>query len=69
MESFIYYIHKIFQKTNIMESFIYYIRKIFQKTNISYLLIRTQTCEYQGVRNVSFSENSANVINEGSLCS
>ena len=25
--------------------------------NFSYLLIRTRTCSYQGVRNVSFSEN------------
>ena len=32
-------------------------RQISQKTNISYLLIRT--CAYQGVRNVSFSENLA----------
>ena len=32
--------------------------------NISYPLIRTRTCAYQGVRNVSFSENIANVLNE-----
>ena len=32
-------------------------RQIFRKTNISYLLIRTRTCAYQGVRNVRFSEN------------
>ena len=38
----------------------------FPKTNISYLLIRTRTCEYQGVRNVSFSEHCACVINEWS---
>ena len=31
------------------------IRKIFRKTNISYPLIRTRTCAYQGIRNVSFS--------------
>ena len=43
------------------------LQKIFQKTNISYPLIRTRTCAYQGVRDVSFSENFANVINEGSL--
>ena len=36
--------------------FIWYISKIFQKTDISYPLIRTRTCTYQGVRNVSFSE-------------
>ena len=40
-----------------------YIRKIFQKTNISEPLIRTRTCAYQGVRNVSFSENFAYVLN------
>ena len=28
----------------------------YRKTNISYLLIRTRTCAYQGVRNVCFSE-------------
>ena len=38
----------------------------FPKTNISYLLICTRTCEYQGVRNVSFSENCACVLNEWS---
>ena len=48
-------------------SLIYYVRKIFRKTNISYTLIRTHLCAYQGVRNVSFSENFANVINEWSL--
>ena len=44
-------------------SFIYYVRKNFWKTNIPYPLFRTRLCAYQGVRNVSFSENSANVIN------
>ena len=43
-----------------------YVRKIFWATNISNLLIRTSppdthsppgTCAYQGVRDVSFSEN------------
>ena len=43
---------------------IYYLRQIFQKTNISYLLIRTRTSAYQGVRNVSFSEKFASVLNE-----
>ena len=37
----------------------WYVRKIFRKTKISYLLICTRTCVYQGVRNVSFSENFA----------
>ena len=32
-------------------------RQIFRVTNISYPLIRTRTCAYLGVRNVSFSEN------------
>ena len=39
-----------------------YVRKIFRKTNISNPLIRTCTSAYQGVRNVSFSENFAYVI-------
>ena len=45
-------------------SFISYVRKIFRKTNLSYPLVRTPVCAYQEVRNVSFSENFANVINE-----
>ena len=36
-------------------------------TDISYPLIRTRTCPYQGVRNVSFSENFAYVLNEWSV--
>ena len=35
----------------------------FPKTNISNLLIHTRTCAYQGVRNVSFSEDFAYVLN------
>ena len=31
--------------------------KLFEKLKFSYPLIHTCTCEYQGVRNVSFSEN------------
>ena len=31
--------------------------KFSEKTNISHPLIRTRTCTYQGLRNVSFSEN------------
>ena len=34
-------------------------RQIFRKTNISYPLIRIRACAYQGIRNVSFSENLA----------
>ena len=34
-----------------------YVRKMFRKTNISNPLIRTRTCAYQGVRNVSFSKH------------
>ena len=41
-----------------------YVRKIFRKTNISYPLIHTRACAYQGVRNVSFSENFAYVLHE-----
>ena len=41
-----------------------YVRKIFRKTNISYPLIRTHTYAYQGVRNFSFSEYFACVLNE-----
>ena len=41
--------------------------KFSEKTNVSYPLIRTRTCAYQGVRNVSFSENFAYVLNEWSL--
>ena len=48
-------------------SFIQYVRRIFRKTNISYPLIRTRTCAYQGVRNVSFLESFAYVLNEWSL--
>ena len=44
-------------------SSIKYVHKIFRKTNISNPLIRTRTCAYQGVRNVSFSENFACVLN------
>ena len=35
----------------------------FQKTNIFYPLIRTCTCAYHEVRNVSSSENFAYVLN------
>ena len=37
--------------------------KFSKKTNISYPLIRTRTCAYQEVRNVSFSENFVYVLN------
>ena len=40
-------------------SFIKYVRKIFRKTNISIPLIGTRTSAYQGVKNVSFTENFA----------
>ena len=51
-------------KQSILISSISYVRKIFRKTNISYPLIRTRSCAYQEVRNVSFSENFAHVLNE-----
>ena len=38
-----------------------YARKIFRKTNISSPVTRTRAC--YGVRNVSFSENFAYVLN------
>ena len=47
------------------EGFIHLVRtQNFRKANISYTLIRTRTCVYQGVRNVSFSECFAYVLNE-----
>ena len=36
---------------------------MFQKTNFSYPLIRTLTCAYEGVRNVSLLESFAYVLN------
>ena len=44
-----------------------YVHKSFWKTNISYPLIRTRTCVYQEVRNISLSENIAYVLNGCSL--
>ena len=38
-----------------------YVRKIFRKSDISNPLIYTRMCLYQGVRNVSFSENFAHL--------
>ena len=38
--------------------------KFSEKLTFLYPLIHTRTCAYQGVRNVSFSENFANVIDE-----
>ena len=49
-------------------SSIKYVRKIFRKTNIFNPLIRTRTCAYQEIRNVSFSENFAYVLNGWLLC-
>ena len=37
-------------------------QKISEKLTFS-PLIRTRTCAYQGIRNVGFSENFANVLN------
>ena len=34
-----------------------------RKTNISYPLMRAHTCACKGVENVSFSENSAYILN------
>ena len=44
-------------------SCIKYVRKIFRKTNISTPLIRKRTRAYPGVRDVSFSEHFAYVLN------
>ena len=52
--------------TNRGHSISTYIHKIHRKTYISHPLIRTRTCAYQRVRNVSFSENCAYVLNEWS---
>ena len=38
--------------------------KFSEKSNSSYPLIHTRTSAYRGGRNVRFSENSANVLNE-----
>ena len=45
------------------EASVKYVRNISRKSNIPNPLIRTRTCAYQGVRNVSFSENLAYVLN------
>lgn len=42
-------------------------RKFFRKTKVYCPLKRTRTCGYQEVRNISFSEYFANVLNELSL--
>ena len=42
-----------------MERFFHYVRKVSWKTNIT-----PWYTQYQGVRNVSFSENFVNVLNE-----
>ena len=38
--------------------------KFSKETNISYPLIHKRMFAYQGVRNVSFSENFVNILNE-----
>ena len=50
-----------------VRSSIKYGRKIFRKTNISNLLIRTRTCAYLGIKNVSFPGNFSYVLNGWSL--
>ena len=45
-------------------SFIQYVRKFSEKNKTFCPLIRTRTCAYQGVRNVSFSENFTYLLNE-----
>ena len=51
------------QSESVWGSPIWYVRKISRKTNIFYSLIHTCTFAYQGVRNISFSENFAYVLN------
>ena len=48
-------------------SCVYYVCTVFRKTNIWNPPIRTRSCSYQGVRNVSFSENFAYVLNGWSV--
>ena len=55
---------KKLQKKNIFWRTIHFVYKIFHETNISYPLISTWTCAFQGLRNISFSENSANVASD-----
>ena len=45
-------------------SFIQYVRKFSEKNKTFCPLIRTRTCAYQGVGNVSFSENFTYLLNE-----
>ena len=56
-------INQLISITHAMGLSIKYVRKIFWKTNISNSVIRTRTCAYQGVRNVSFPENFVYVLN------
>ena len=58
----------IFKVNNNYGSSSKYIRKVFQKTNISNPLIRTRTGAYQGVGNVSFSENLRMYLMDDPLC-
>ena len=51
----------------ILGSLIKYVRRIYQKNNISNTLIRTRGWSYQEVRNNSFSENLAHVLNVWAL--
>ena len=53
--------------SHIIPSFSKYVWEIFRKTNILCPLIPARTCAYQGLRDVSFSENVSNVLNEWSL--
>ena len=60
-----------FTKKGFPQGFIHLVRTqfyffffFFEKTNIFYPLISTRTCAYQEVRNISFSENFAYILNE-----
>ena len=52
-----------FDKQNWKGLSIYYLCKSFRKTNISDPLIRPSSCAYQGVKNVSFPEKFAYLLN------
>ena len=59
------FFRKIITLLNLTQGlFIQSVRKILRKTIISYPLIQTIKCAYQGVRNVSFLENFAQVPHE-----
>ena len=65
---FMHFVKNFFFMTSTLGSSIQHVHKIFRKTNIYYPLIRTRTCAYQRVRNVSFPENFAYVLSGSVSC-